>query len=283
MHVFHSVRTVKNWRLHLHSTEGTIGFVPTMGALHPGHLALIQQARKTCQTTVVSIFVNPLQFGPQEDLKRYPRPLKTDLELCRKHKVDVVFLPGQRDFYPPGFQTAVMLTKLMKRWEGEHRPTHLQGVATVVTKLLSLVRPDKAFFGQKDYQQYLVIDQLVKDLNLMGKIVRRPTVREPDGLAWSSRNQYLTPEQRKSATVLFKALGAAREAIKSGQRSTKKILECSSNMIISTPNTAIDYLAVCDAGSLEPLNVAKGAIVLLGAIRIGNVRLIDNLLLRVSK
>jgi pantoate--beta-alanine ligase len=166
---------------------------------------------------VVSIFVNPLQFGPQEDLNRYPRSLKRDLDLCRKNQVDVVFMPGQKDLYPNGFQSAVTLSKLMKRWEGEHRPTHLQGVATVVTKLLNLVRPGKAFFGQKDYQQYLVIEQLVKDLNLDVKIIRRQTVRERDGLAWSSRNQYLRPKQRKSATILFNTLWWVREAIKSGQ------------------------------------------------------------------
>jgi len=252
-----------------------------MGALHPGHLALLQQARRSCGSIVVSIFVNPLQFGPQEDLIRYPRSLKTDLDLCRKNKVDVVFMPGQKDLYPTGFQTAVSLTKLMKRWEGEHRPTHLQGVATVVTKFLNLVRPNKVFLGQKDYQQYLVIDQLIKDLNLDVKIVCGQTVRERDGLAWSSRNQYLTSEQRQSATILFETLWAAREAIKSGQRSTKKILQASSGRIASNPNTTIDYLAVCDAGTLEPLKVAKGDIVLLGALRIGKVRLIDNLLLRV--
>lgn len=252
-----------------------------MGALHPGHLALIQQARRSCETLVVSIFVNPLQFGPQEDLNRYPRSLKRDLDLCRKNAVDVLFMPGQNDLYPNQFQTTVSLGKLMKCWEGEHRPTHLQGVATVVTKLLNLVRPGKAFFGQKDYQQYLVIDQLVKDLNLEVKIVKCQTVRDQDGLAWSSRNQYLGLKQRQSSTILFKTLLAAREAIKSGQRSTKIILQDSLKRIASIPNTTIDYLAVCDAGTLEPVKVAKGDIVLLGAIRIGRIRLIDNLLLRV--
>jgi len=252
-----------------------------MGALHPGHLALIQQARRSCQALVVSIFVNPLQFGPQEDLKRYPRSLKRDLDLCRENDVDVVFMPGQKDLYATRFQTAVSLNKLMQRWEGKHRPTHLQGVATVVTKLLNIVQPQKAFFGQKDYQQYLVIDQLVKDLNLNVKIVRCPTVRDQDGLAWSSRNQYLGPKQRQSATILYKTLLAAREAIKSRGGTTKIILKESSRKIASMPNATIDYLAVCDAGTLEPVKVAKGDIVILGAIRIGKVRIIDNLLLRI--
>ena len=252
-----------------------------MGALHPGHLSLIQRARKSCGTVVVSIFVNPLQFGPREDFQRYPRTLKRDLELCRNNQVDVVFMPGQKDLYPDGFQTTVSLTQLMKRWEGEHRPTHLQGVATVVTKLLTLVRPHQAFFGQKDYQQYLVIDRLVKDLNLGSKIVRCPTVRERDGLAWSSRNQYLRPEQRQGAKMLFQTLRAAREAIQSGQRSTKHILKGAFRRMRSIPNTTIDYVAICDAKTLEPLKVAKRNIVLVGAVRIGGVRLIDNLLMRV--
>ena len=252
-----------------------------MGALHPGHLALIQRARRSCKTLVVSIFVNPLQFGPQEDLKRYPRALKRDLDFCRKNDVDVVFMPSQKDLYPNRFQTTVSLSQLMKRWEGEHRPTHLQGVATVVTILLNLVRPGKAFFGQKDYQQYLVIDQLVKDLNLGVKIVRCSTVRDRDGLAWSSRNQYLGPKQRQNATVLFKTLVAGREAIKTGQCATKVFLQKSKRMIASIPNITLDYFAVCDARTLEPVDVAKGNIVLLGAIRIGKVRLIDNLLYRV--
>ncbi len=252
-----------------------------MGALHPGHLALIQRARRSCQILVVSIFVNPLQFGPKEDLNRYPRALKRDLDLCRSHDVDVVFMPAQKDLYPNRFQTMVSQGQLMQRWEGAHRPTHLQGVATVVTKLLNLVQPGKAFFGQKDYQQYLVIDQLVKDLNLDVKIVKCSTVRDRDGLAWSSRNQYLEPNQRQDATILFKTLVAAREAIKAGQRATGEILRQSSRNMASISNITIDYFAVCEAGTLEPVKVAKGNIVLLGAIRIGKVRLIDNLLFRV--
>jgi pantoate--beta-alanine ligase len=253
-----------------------------MGALHPGHLALIKQGRRSCGILVVSIFVNPLQFGPREDLKRYPRSLKKDLDLCRTNSVDVVFVPSQKDLYPNRFQTTVTLSKLMKRWEGEHRPTHLQGVATVVTKLLNLVQPEKAFFGQKDYQQFLVIDQLVKDLNLNVKIVRCPTLRDRDGLAWSSRNQYLGPTERHRATILFRALREAREAIKSGKCSTKNILLESSRKIAEIPNATIDYFTVCQPGTLEPVRLPKGKVVLLGAIRIGRVRLIDNLLFRVS-
>ena len=252
-----------------------------MGALHPGHVALIQRARRACEVLVVSIFVNPLQFCPQEDLKRYPRSLRRDLDVCRKNDVDVVFIPHQRDLYPARFQTTVSLTRLMTRWEAEHRPGHLQGVATVVTKLLNLVRPGKAYFGQKDYQQYLVIEQLAKDLNLNVKVVRCPTVRERNGLALSSRNQYLTPKQRHHATILYHTLREARQAIKARSRPRKVILQEISGRITSIPHTTIDYFAVCDAGTLEPIQVPKGDMVLLAAIRIGTVRLIDNLLFRV--
>ena len=254
-----------------------------MGALHPGHVALIQRARRSCETLVVSIFVNPLQFGPKEDLKRYPRSLKRDLDVCRKNDVDVVFIPGKQDLYPADFQTTVSLTQLMTRWEGEHRPGHLQGVATVVTKLLNLVRPGIAYFGQKDFQQYLVIEQLVKDLNLGVKIVKCPTVRERNGLAWSSRNKYLTPKQRQHATTLFHSLREARQAFKTPSRSTKVILQEIFGRITSIPHTTIDYFAVCDAGTLEPIKIPKGDMVLLGAIRIGKVRLIDNLLFRLPE
>ena len=196
--------------------------VPTMGALHPGHLSLIQRARRTCQTVVVSLFVNPLQFSPKEDLNRYPRPIKTDLDLCRQQGVDLVFLPTRQALYPGNFQTSVTVTQLTRRWEGEHRPTHFQGVTTIVTKLLNLLRPDRAFFGQKDYQQYVVVSQLVKDLNLEAKIVCCPTVRQRDGLAWSSRNQYISPTERAKGVVLYQALVAGRKAIREGRNSVGK-------------------------------------------------------------
>lgn len=254
-----------------------------MGALHPGHVSLIQRARRTCETVVVSLFVNPLQFGPKEDLKRYPRPIATDLRLCRQMGADVVFLPTRQDLYPKDFQTSVSVGQLTRRWEGEHRPTHFQGVTIVVTKLLNLVRPDRVFFGQKDYQQWLVMRQLAKDLNVDANMILCPTVREPDGLALSSRNQYLSIKQRRVATTLFKTLSAGKKSIQSGQTSAGTIVREMKKRLASESTIKINYVAMCDADTLEPMQEAKGKIVLLGAVRIGHVRLIDNLLVTVPR
>ena len=283
MQTIRSVRALQTWRRKRKSKKESIGFVPTMGALHPGHLSLIQHARRSCDTVVVSLFVNPLQFSPREDLKRYPRPVRTDLSMCRQMGADVVFLPTRQELYPKDFQTSVNISKLTQRWEGEHRPTHFQGVTTIVTKLLNLVRPDRAFFGQKDYQQFLVMKQLAKDLNVDTRIVLCPTIRETDGLALSSRNQYLSITQRGAATSLFKALSAGKKSIQSGQSALGSILREMKKRLTSVSSIKIDYLAVCDAETLEPLKEAKGEMILLGAIRIGSVRLIDNLLVRLAE
>ena len=189
-----------------------------MGALHAGHRALIQRARRTCGTVMVSIFVNPLQFGPAEDYRRYPRDLSRDLACCREEHVDLVFLPKADILYPRDFQTTVAVGTLSQRWEGEHRPTHFQGVTTVVTKLLNLVRPDQAFFGQKDYQQFCLIRQLVKDLDIDTRVTLCPTVRDADGFALSSRNRYVTKTERQQALALYQALSAGKEAIARGTR-----------------------------------------------------------------
>ena len=283
MQTIRSIRALQQWRRRNSSITSPVGFIPTMGALHAGHLDLIRRARQSCESLVVSIFVNPLQFGPQEDLTRYPRSLKKDLQLCRDNHVDVVFLPDQAGLYPSGFQTTITMSKLMNRWEGEHRPIHLQGVATVVTKLLNLVCPEKAYFGQKDYQQYLVIDRLVKDLNLETTIVLCPTIREPNGLAWSSRNLYLGSKERESAAILFQALNEARKAIKKGDQSLNTILKESCKLIFNQSTAKIDYFALCNANTLEPVKKPSGPLVILGAIRLANVRLIDNVLFRVSR
>ncbi len=269
------------WSRRLHREGVTIGLVPTMGALHEGHRALIRKARLSCDALVVSLFVNPRQFGPAEDLARYPRPFAQDRALCAHEGVDVLFAPSQEAMYPPGFQTVVALQELARRWEGAVRPHHFQGVATVVTKLLCLVRPHVVVFGQKDYQQVLLVQRLVEDLNLGARVVVHPTVREPDGLALSSRNVYLTAAQRRAAPVLYRALRAGWTAIRSGIRSEAQISRIMHDTVAAEPLAQVDYLALCDARTLEPLRRAAGKVALLGAIRIGKVRLIDNLLVTV--
>ncbi len=249
-----------------------------MGALHAGHQSLLQRARRTCDRVVASLFVNPLQFGPAEDLTQYPRKLKQDIALCRQEGVDLLFIPSSQEIYPDDFQTIVMVAELSQRWEGQERPTHFQGVGTIVTKLLNLVRPHRAFFGQKDYQQALLVQRLVKDLSLPVKIVMCPTIRENDGLALSSRNTYLSREQREQATVLYSALKAGKAAIKKGMRSAGQICQIMKRLITNKHIMTIDYLAVCHPLTLEPLTSINGQVILLGALRLGNIRLIDNLL-----
>src|SRR5437773_9499064 len=276
----HTIRTIKGMMAWSRSAERdgrSIGFVPTMGALHEGHKSLIKSARAACDAVVVSIFVNPLQFGPMEDLERYPRPLEEDMRLCRREKVDVVFLPAVDELYPSAFETAVSVQRLTRRFKGISRPGHFGGVATVVTKLLNIVHPGKAFFGQKDYQQAAVLSRLVADLNICTEIIVRPTVREPDGLALSSRNTFLTLEERKAATVLYQALAAARDVIRDGERSAKKIRAAMIRTIWEEPLARLDYAAVADAETLEEVRSARGCVVLLLAVWIGKTRLIDNM------
>jgi len=253
-----------------------------MGALHAGHQSLITRARRSCRTVIVSIFVNPLQFGPKEDFRRYPRTLSHDLSLCRKENVDVVFLPKLDDLFPPPFQTTVTTGPLSHQWEGEHRPTHFQGVATVMTKLLNLVRPTRTFLGQKDYQQFLVIKQLVHDLALDTKVTLCPTIRDPDGLALSSRNQYLTPSQRPRAILLYRALSFGKQAIANGERQAKRVEQAMATSLRTLPNSRIDYLACCDPMTLQPLTRLRGKVVLIGALRLETIRLIDNLFVQVK-
>ena len=255
-----------------------IGLVPTMGALHEGHRVLIRAARLQCDVLVVSIFVNPTQFSPQEDLAKYPRSISQDLALCRKEGVDVCFEPTVEAMYPSGFQTMVVLQAIARLWEGEVRPHHFSGVATVVTKLFAIVRPQIAVFGQKDFQQSVLVRQLVKDLNLGVEIVVCPTVREADGLAMSSRNIYLSPEERERAVTLYKSLQAGAEVIRKGVTDGAAIRSVMARVVKKEPALTIDYLAVCDPYTLEPLSVVTSRVVLLGAVRIGSVRLIDNLL-----
>ena len=278
MHIIRSIRALQVWRRKYENQ--TIGLVPTMGALHEGHLSLIRHARKDCSMVVVSIFVNPLQFGPAEDLSRYPRPVKSDERLCREAGVDLLFWPSSEELYSKGFQTSVKTNRLSLRWEGEARPTHFEGVTTVMTKLLCLICPDRTYFGQKDYQQWLVLKQLVKDLHIETKIIRCPTIRESGGLALSSRNRYLSAHQRTQAVSLSIALRQSVQVIKQGELNVRIIQNSMQKKLKEISRVQVEYLAVCDAKTLEPLIRIKGQVVILGAIRIGNIRLIDNMLVR---
>lgn len=280
MRIIRSISAMSGYSRALHREGVCIGFVPTMGALHEGHRALIRTARLQCDAVIVSLFVNPTQFGPQEDFSRYPRQFKKDAGMCREEDVDVLFAPSQEGMYRPGFQTGVAVHRVSQRWEGAHRPTHFGGVATVVTKLLNIVRPDTAFFGQKDYQQVVIVRQLVADLNVGTAIELCPTVREPDRLAMSSRNVYLTNAQRRAAPILYQALQAGEAAIQKGSKEGTQIRRAMLMKLAEEPLVQVEYVSVCDPDSLEPLTRITGTVVLLGAIRLGSVRLIDNLLAR---
>ena len=278
MRIIRSPQAMAVWSERLRHEGVKIGFVPTMGALHDGHRTLIRTARLKSDALVVSIFVNPTQFAPTEDLAKYPRPIGKDRVLCKQAGVDVCFEPTVAAMYPEGFQTVVTVPPIARRWEGHARPQHFSGVATVVTKLFGMVRPHIAVFGQKDYQQSALVRQLVKDLNLDVEILVRPTVRERDGLAMSSRNIYLSTEERRIAPILFHALEAGRRAIEAGLTEAESVQAIMHKVIAGAPMMEIDYLAVCDSRTLEPLMKIDRQAVLLGAIRLGSVRLIDNVL-----
>ena len=282
MKIIRTARSMAAWSERLRREGVTIGFVPTMGALHDGHRALIRAARLRCDALVVSIFVNPAQFGPSEDFTQYPRPIARDRALCREEGVDVCFEPTVQTMYPKGFQTIVTVPAIARRWEGEGRPHHFAGVATVVTKLFGLVRPHLALFGQKDYQQAALVKRLVADLNLGVTIDVRPTIREQEGLAMSSRNQYLSPDDRRAAIILYRALQAGRQAIEEGRGSASTVERIMRQTIEQEPTARIEYLALCDPASLEPLEQVERRALLLGAIRIGAVRLIDNVVVTSS-
>jgi len=259
-----------------------LGFVPTMGYFHEGHLALVRQARAENPSVVVSIFVNPTQFGPQEDFNSYPRDTQRDLALLEKEQVDIVFMPSVAEMYPPQFSSWVEVGKITEKLEGASRPGHFRGVTTVVAKLFNIVQPTKAYFGQKDAQQLVVIKKMVTDLNMNLEIVAVPTVREPDGLAMSSRNTYLNPEERKVATVLYQALGLAQKLWSEGKRDNQTIRTQMIILISKEPLATIEYISIANPETLEELepfgSVNSPAIVSL-AVRIGSTRLIDNVVL----
>lgn len=258
---------------------GSVGFVPTMGYLHEGHLALVRHARAENQTLIVSIFVNHAQFGPGEDFASYPRDPERDLALLEKEGVDFVFMPSADEIYPEGFNSWVEIEKVSERLEGATRPGHFRGVATVVAKLFNIVQPTGAYFGQKDAQQLIVIRKMVSDLDMNLEVVAVPTIREPDGLALSSRNTYLSPEERQAALVLWKALCLAQELWDRGEKSAELIRQEMTSMIQSEPLANIDYVSVADPDSLEELaEIDRPALVSM-AVRIGKTRLIDNITL----
>ena len=257
----------------------SIGFVPTMGYLHEGHLSLARTAKKHNDIVIMSIFVNPIQFGPREDLDKYPRDLKRDEEMASQAGVDIVFYPSANDMYPSGFSTYVTVEKLTDGLCGESRPGHFRGVTTVVTKLFGIVKPDIAYFGQKDAQQALVIKKMVEDLNMGIDIKILPIAREKDGIAMSSRNVYLSKSERKDAGVLYEALTAARMLIDDGEKSSAKIIKTIETAIKAKPTAKVDYVSVVDAKNLKPVRtVSKGALIAVAAY-FGKTRLIDNILI----
>jgi pantoate--beta-alanine ligase len=255
------------------------GFVPTMGALHAGHLSLVRAALAQCRPVIASIFVNPTQFGPSEDFQKYPRTLDADGRKLEDAGVDYLFAPEAPEIYPQGFRTWVNVEGLSDRLEGRVRPGHFRGVTTVVLKLLEIIQPQKAFFGRKDAQQARIIRQMARDLHLNSEILVCPIVREADGLAMSSRNAYLNPRDRRAATILFRALDAARASIAGGERDALRLTAAMREMLRTEPLAEPDYVELVDAETLEPVTRLRGACLALIAARVGAVRLIDNLLI----
>ncbi len=271
-----TVTSISELRLARAALPGPVGLVPTMGYLHAGHISLVKQARDGCASVAVSIFVNPTQFGPSEDLARYPRDLPRDLDLLAAAGADLVWTPTPEVMYPPGFQTWVTVEELTRRLEGEVRPTHFRGVTTVVAKLFNAVGPDKAYFGQKDAQQAAVIRRMARDLDFPLEVVVCPTVREADGLAMSSRNSYLNADERKAATVLFRALSAAKAAYEKGERRAAALRQAMTNTIAAEPLAKVQYVSCADYDSLEELDRLTGKTLLSMAVHLGKTRLIDN-------
>ena len=254
-----------------------VGFVPTMGYLHEGHLSLMKVAKRKSDVLVVSLFVNPAQFGPKEDFKTYPRDLRRDKRFLKEVGCDYLFCPEAKDMYPEHFDTYVEVENLTKVLEGVFRPGHFKGVTTIVAKLFNVVQPDIAVFGQKDFQQGVVIKRMVKDLHMPVKIIVAPTIREKSGFALSSRNSYLSNEERRQALVLYESLNLAKRMIRSGEREAKNITDKMRKLILEMPGAKIDYVSINDSGTLRPLKRLNGDVLISLAVRIGKTRLIDNI------
>ena len=270
------IRTIAEFRTWRASIDGSLGLVPTMGYLHEGHLSLVRAARRDSAQVVASIFVNPAQFGPNEDLARYPRDEARDLALLEAERVDAVFAPDEAEIYPSGYATYVAVECLTDRLEGASRPTHFRGVTTVVLKLLNIIQPDRAYFGQKDAQQIAVIRRMVRDLDLPVDIVGLPIVREDDGLAMSSRNVYLSAEQREAALVLSRALRLVSEQYAAGERNAEVLRDAMRVLIATEPLAQVDYISIADAETLDEIERVGGPALASLAVRFGATRLIDN-------
>jgi pantoate--beta-alanine ligase len=274
------IKTIKEMKTVLASHREQakiIGFVPTMGYLHQGHLSLIRRARQSSDIVVISIFVNPTQFGPQEDLARYPRDIKRDEELAEQGGVDYIFYPDVSEMYPEGYKTYVLVEELSKKMCGASRPGHFRGVTTIVLKLFNIIQPHCAYFGQKDAQQAIIIRRMVEDLNLDVKIEVEPIVREADGLAMSSRNSYLNAKERKAALVLYHALNLAQKLIKQGERNSSVIISQMEKFIRQEPLARIDYISIVDNRNLQELALINKEALIALAVYIGKTRLIDNI------
>ncbi len=280
MKVIKSISEARQWSRDQHQKNKTIGFVPTMGYLHEGHLSLIREAKKHCDVVIVSIFVNPTQFAPTEDLDRYPRDLKRDLDYCRREKTDMVFNPENKKIYSENFQTYVKNESISQILCGKTRPIHFRGVTTIVSKLFNILDPDVAVFGQKDAQQAIIIQKMVADLNFRTVIIIAPTIREKDGLAMSSRNKYLTDEQRKSATILYRSLQFLKEEIKSGNSDLEDLRKKIISDINALPDCKTDYVEFVDPKTLKTITAFNRAFLCAIAVFVGSTRLIDNMIIK---
>lgn len=281
MIIVKQIKSMSRWVKAQKNKGRTIGFVPTMGYIHEGHISLARKAKKDCNKVVMSIFVNPIQFGPKEDFKRYPRDLKRDYRLARSAGVDLIFYPSTKDMYPDNFLTYVSVTGLTDILCGRSRPGHFKGVVTVVTKLFNIIAPDIAYFGKKDAQQAIIIKKMVEDLNFPIKIRVLPTVREAGGLAMSSRNAYLSASERYDALVINRALKSAKRLISSGELNADMVISHIKKLIKQKKSVRIDYVEVVDMNSLKKINKISGGALIAIAVFIGKTRLIDNITLRV--
>jgi len=282
MQTFTSIKAMQDWCQEQKRGGKTIGLVPTMGYLHQGHMALVREARRSCDIVVVSIFVNPIQFGVGEDFEDYPRDLEKDSQLLEQGAVDAIFAPSIKEMYPSNYGSFVeVVAEMTKKLCGQSRPGHFRGVTTVVSKLFHICSPDRAFFGQKDAQQVMIIEKMVEELNFPLTIVRVPIVREEDGLALSSRNVYLSAEQRKQALVLSRSLQAARELIESGEKNAAEVKKLLEKTIKSSPEANIVYTEIYDANNLADIEEIKSRVLIALAVKFGTTRLIDNLIVEV--
>jgi pantoate--beta-alanine ligase len=279
MRTIHNPREMQRLVEEYRRAGRSVGLVPTMGALHEGHLSLIRRCRAENDVAIMTLFVNPIQFNRKDDLDRYPRDLERDSRMARETGVDIIFAPGMAQMYPEGFATYITVEGITDRWEAASRPGHFRGVATVCAKLFTICRPHRAYFGQKDYQQSLVVRRMVSDLNLDLEIILLPTVREADGLAVSSRNVLLNPEERREATVLSRALMEAQTAVRAGERDGSRLASAIEARIRTAPLAVVDYVGVCDPYTLEPLSEITGRAVAVVAASFGATRLIDNAIL----